>query len=80
MQTRIQDQNRLMERLRTLAPSVQTSPPSSREPAIRVPDCVLSLNRRYHGFVVPRLNAFEQTHPHIRTVRDLATLTNLHGH
>jgi hypothetical protein len=42
-----------------------------REPAVRVIDCVLSLNRNYDRFVVPRLNAFEKKHPGVRSVREL---------
>ena len=30
-----------------------------RPPAVKVIDCVLSLNRRYEIFVVPRLNTFK---------------------
>jgi hypothetical protein len=37
-------------------------------------DCVLSLNRRYDSFVVPRLDRFEREHPGIRTVSDLQGL------
>ena len=43
-------------------------------PAIKVINCVLSLNRNYDIFVVPRLNAFVENHPEIRTVNQLATL------
>ncbi len=51
----------------------------SRPPASKVLDCVLSLRRRYHSFVVPRLDAFEQGHPNTRGIRDLQGLINTHS-
>jgi hypothetical protein len=45
-----------------------------RTPAARVIDCVLSLNRRYDGFVGPRLNDFEKDQPNVRSINDLRTL------
>ena len=35
---------------------------------------MLSLNRRYDSFVVPRLDRFEREHPDVRTVADLQRL------
>ena len=46
----------------------------SRAPALRVIDCVLSLNRDYNQFVVPRLNAFEGRFPAVETVLQLRAL------
>ena len=46
----------------------------SRSPAVRVIDCVLSLNRPYKTVVVPRLNTFVEKHPDIQRVTDLAKL------
>ena len=46
----------------------------SRSTALLVIDCVLSLNRKYDGFVVPRLDAFVEKHPNINTVSELANL------
>ncbi len=43
----------------------------SRAPAIRVIDCVLSLNRRYDRFVVPRLDFFEQRFPSLTSLQQL---------
>ena len=40
-------------------------------PPVRVIDCVLSLNRAYTSFLVPRVRAFEQGHPEVRTCADL---------
>ncbi len=45
-----------------------------RAPALRVIDCVLSLNRRYDAFVVPRLNRFERLYPKVASVRSLRDL------
>ena len=46
----------------------------SRAAALRVIDCVLSLNRHYDRFVVPRLDAFEKRFPRIITLRQLREL------
>ena len=46
----------------------------SRSPAVRVIDCVLSLNRSYDTFVVPRLKTFIERHPEIQQVSELANL------
>ena len=46
----------------------------SRPPAVLTIDCVLSLNRRYDGFVVPRLETFMEKHPGIQRAIDLTTL------
>ena len=40
-------------------------------PPVRVIDCVPSLNRAYTSFLVPRVRAFEQGHPKVRTCADL---------
>jgi len=45
-----------------------------RAPALKVIDCVLSLNRRYDKFVVPRLDSFEKAHPSVRSLEDLRLL------
>ena len=45
-----------------------------RTPAVLVIDCVLSLNRPYDRFVVPRLDAFEEKQPEVQRVTDLAEL------
>src|SRR6266404_3773342 len=46
----------------------------SREPALRVIDCVLSLRRNYDRFVVPRLDRFELRFPQTTSVRALRGL------
>jgi hypothetical protein len=45
-----------------------------RPAAQKVIDCVLSLNRRYDGFVVPRLEQFALLYPSVATVKDLFKL------
>jgi hypothetical protein len=50
------------------------NPAWSRAPALRVIDCVLSLNRDYNQFVVPRLDAFEGRFPAVETVLQLRSL------
>ena len=45
---------------------------NSNPPAVRVIDCVLSLNRRYDTFVVPRLETFMSHHPEIQQITELA--------
>ena len=42
--------------------------------AVAVIDCVLSLNRKYDAFVVPRLETFTKRHPEIQKVGELAEL------
>lgn len=46
----------------------------SRPPAVRVIDCVLSLNRKYDTFVVPRLRTFITNHPEVQQITGLAEL------
>jgi hypothetical protein len=62
-------------------PAAQTSVDRawSRAPALRVVDCVLSLNRRYDGFVVPRLDRFERAHPRVISVRHLRSLIDTYN-
>ena len=63
-------------RLEKISPYVcrSTDPGWSHPPAVRIIDCVLALNRRYDGFVVPRLEAFMTRHPEVRRVVELANL------
>ena len=49
-------------------------PAWARPLAVLVIDCVLSLNRRYDTFVVPRLEQFMEQHPDIISVNDLRDL------
>ena len=67
------DHERLVSALRELAPRVQPSTDRAwtRAPALRVIDCVLSLNRNYDNFVVPRLDKFEIDFPETRRVSEL---------
>ena len=72
------DIDAVAEGIRRLGPNVRgfgtVDPAWARPPAVLVIDCVLSLNRKYDGFVVPRLKEFMSTHPGIRQVTDLANL------
>jgi hypothetical protein len=70
------DQASLVEALRRLKSSIRRSSDRAwqRDAALRVIDCVLSLNRNYDSFVVPRLDRFERRHPSIRTIADLQRL------
>jgi len=70
------DLSRLTEKLRRIASGVRPSadPAWSRPVAIRVVDCVLSLNRNYDCFVVPRIERLMKTHPELRSVVQLAIL------
>ena len=62
--------------LEQISPNVKKpiDPEWSRPPAVKVIDCVLSLNRPYDTFVVPRLDTFMERHPKIQRVTDLAEL------
>lgn len=70
------DRISLVEGLRQLKSSIRRSSDRAwqRNAALRVIDCVLSLNRTYDSFVVPRLDRFEQNHSSIRTIADLQKL------
>jgi hypothetical protein len=63
----------LVDHLHKDFPNIKPSsdPAWSREPALRVIDCVLSLRRNYDRFVVPRLARFESRLPQVKTVQSL---------
>ena len=63
-------------KLKQISHNVSTSsdPEWSRSPAVKVIDCVLSLNRTYDTFVVRRLDTFVERHPMIQRITDLAEL------
>ena len=65
-------------RLAQIAPDIPSTvtegPEWSNPPAVKVIDCVLSLNRKYDKFLVPRLKAFMNNHPDTQRVVDLANL------
>ncbi len=50
--------------------------PGWKSPALDVIDCVLSLNRRYEGFVLPRVKSFERKHPDLSSLQALLSLIN----
>jgi hypothetical protein len=70
------DREVLARVLRQMKSSIRQSSDRAwrRDAAIRVIDCVLSLNRNYDSFVVPRLDSFERARPGVRTVGDLRGL------
>jgi hypothetical protein len=43
-------------------------------PPLNVLDCVLSLNRRYRSFVIPRVRSFAERRPEVNTLAHLRTL------
>ena len=65
-------------RLEQLSPNIpgfgSVDPAWTRPPAVLVIDCVLSLNRNYDTFLVPRLETFMNNHPETQRLTDLAKL------
>ena len=65
-------------RLEQLSPNIpgfgSVDPAWTRPPAVLVIDCVLSLNRNYDTFLVPRLETFMNNHPETQRLADLAKL------
>lgn len=51
-------------------------PWSQPHPYLNIVDCVLSLNRRYDSFVVPRVNSFRASHPQIVSLHQFVNLMN----
>ena len=76
MPEQFSDERKVVHALRALAPSIKESSDRAwfRSPAIRVIDCVLSLNRDYDRFVVPRLDSFERKHSDTASVCHLRKL------
>jgi hypothetical protein len=70
------DSDRLAAALRRDFADIRMSsdPAWSRAPALRVVDCVFSLNRRYDEFVVPRLDSLKREYPSLSTIRQLREL------
>jgi hypothetical protein len=48
-------------------------------PAAKVLDCVLSLNRKYQTFVVPRIDGFRKNYPNVKTLAELHDLVKASG-
>ena len=65
-------------RLEELSPNIPgfgyVDPAWTRPLAVLVIDCVLSLNRNYDTFLVPRLETFMSNHPETQRLIDLAKL------
>jgi hypothetical protein len=74
------DLNALVKSLSAMKSSIRPSQDRAwrRTAALRVIDCVLSLNRKYDSIVVPRLDEFERRYPNISTVADLRGLIASH--
>lgn len=70
------DHEKLAASLRRDFPAVKASLDKAwkRKPALRVIDCVLSLNRHYDRIVVPRLDRFESQNPSVTSVLNLSEL------
>ena len=70
------DISAITTQLKRISPDVsaRTGPEWSYPPAVKVIDCVLSLNRKYDTFVVPRLKIFMSNHPETQRVVELAKL------
>jgi len=73
--------SRLANELSRIAPSISPSidPAWSRPIAIRVIDCVLSLNRNYDNFVVPRLRIIMNKHPDLSSIHQLDKLMSTYS-
>lgn len=65
---------KLEQALRQLRVRPSADPAWTRPPSVRVIDCVLSLNRHYDRFVVPRLNKFELNYPTTKCISGLHDL------
>lgn len=62
---------------KTLAALPKLPPPKhvrSSAPAVKVLDCVLSLNHDYEHFVIPRLRNFIHRYPDVRSINELQEL------
>lgn len=74
----MQDSDQLLTALRRDFGCIRSSSDRawSRAPALRVVDCVLSLNRRYDSFVVPRLDRLALDYPLLVSVSQLRELVD----
>ncbi|MCA9288260.1 MAG: hypothetical protein KDA05_06740, partial [Phycisphaerales bacterium] len=76
------DIDRLAEAIRRDHPAGDAAPPEPWDapPAVKIIDCVLSLNRNYQRHVVPRVAAFQDRHPETRSCADLLAAVASAGH
>lgn len=75
------DADQLADRIRKL-PSVVVSEEGRKildNPAVKVLDCVLSLNRQYKKFVEPRIIKFKKAYPNVKTLVELHNLVESCG-
>ena len=70
----IRDGNAARFRVQFPEPTKRTEFSGWLSPPLDVLDCVLSLNRRYKEFCLPRVEAFQVAHPEIRTLEELCGL------
>jgi hypothetical protein len=68
-----------IKRLLPQGPPQHTGSVSWGKPAIDVMDVILSLNRNYSTFVVPRLQTFQVRHPDVHSIADLLALIATHN-
>lgn len=78
--TNYMDENRKREYISKLALCLKQLAPTEQkqirytEPAQRILDCILSLNRRYLEFVVPTIDSFINKYPSVSKLSDLHDL------
>ena len=60
-----ESRGRLADVLKKDFGNIRLHRPGWDDPAMNVLDCVLSLNRQYNAFVMPRLEAFCERHPEL---------------
>lgn len=68
---REKDVEKLAIELRKLSLHEEEEEYSWGKPALDVLDCILSLNRRYEEFVVPRVEKFVERNPEVTSLEDL---------
>ncbi len=74
-----QDEEKLILCLEKLPPIDERHEVRFETAAEKLLDCVLSLHRRYDGFVVPRVKGFGSNHPHVTTLTDLCECVGRYG-
>jgi hypothetical protein len=70
------DATKLAERITTDFAGLEVPPEQEwlQSSAAKTIDCVLSLRKKYNGFVVPRVKQFTSDHPEVTTCADLRSL------
>ena len=66
------DVSKLVDCLKRLPPAEgKEESPRYTTPALKLLDCVLSLNRRYEEFVIPTVDRFKGNHPNVNALAEL---------